>query len=272
MITTSVTATGERLPATVTPDGRTRILGAAPSGTIKAAAPRYGDANPVIPRPEWRPTRRPRGPVPILDQGQHGSCVGHGSTRALMKARSRAGMPFVLLSPTFIYANINGGRDGGSDPADAARALVNIGTCTMAECGEDTIFLPWVAKSAYQTAARYRALEAYQCHTFDEAISAWLMGFDVFDTVNCGAGFHDLDQDGVPPAAPGYGNHCVMFGDELKQVAGLWLMEHGNSWGTQWGRGGYFFMGEAHYDRQPNWQAFAVRGVAFDPTDTELAA
>ena len=267
---TAITSTGHELPAITTPDGITRFLGAIPSGADKMAAPLYGATNPIIPRSEWTPLKRIRGPVPILDQGQHGSCVGHGSTRALMKARSRAGLPFVLLSPTFVYAQINGGMDAGSDPADAATTLIGVGTCTMKEVGEDAIFKRQIPQSAYQTAARYKALDIYQCETFDEAISAWLCGFDVFDTVFVGARFNNLDTEGVPPAARGPGNHCVMFGDELKQSSKWgWLMEHANSWSTQWGQDGYFFMGEAHYDRQPQWQAFAVKAVALDPQDPD---
>jgi C1A family cysteine protease len=265
---TATTSTGDRLPAIVTPDGRTRILGAIPTGGLKAAAPAFASANPVIPRSEWQPTRRPRGGVPILNQGSHGSCVGHGSCRALMKARERTGATFVLLSPTFVYAQINGGWDRGSDPADAATTLLQTGTCTMAECGEDTIFKRGIPQSAYQTAGRFKALDIYQCHSFDESVSAWLIGFDVFDTVNVGAGFNNLDSNGVPPVAPGNGNHCVMFGDELKVTSGgTWLMEHANSWDTSWGQDGFFFMREAHYDRQPDWQAFAIRAVGVDPQD-----
>ena len=269
-LTTATTSTGHELPAFITPDGRTRFLGAIPSGAAKMAAPLYGASNPVIPRSEWAAVKRPRGPVPILDQGQHGSCVGHGSTRAIMKLRSRAGLPFVLLSPTFVYAQINGDRDAGSDPADAATTLASVGTCTMQECGEDTIFRRQIPQSAYETAKRFKALDIYQCQSFDEAISAWLCGFDVFDTVYVGARFNNLDGEGVPPAARGFGNHCVMYGDELKQSSKWgWLMEHANSWSTDWGQGGYYFQAEAHYDRQPQWQAFAVRAVALDPQDPD---
>jgi hypothetical protein len=267
-LTVATTSTGHSLPGFVTPDGVVRVLAARPSGSRKLAAPAYAATNPVIPRSEWAAVKRSRGVVPILDQGSHGSCVGHGSVRALMKARDRSGQSFVLLSPTFVYAQINGGRDDGSDPADAATALLTVGTCTMAECGEDTVFKRQIPQSAYQTASRFMALDIYQCHAYDEIVSAFLCGFDVFDTINVGNGFNESQQGRGPPVAVGQGNHCTMVGDELKQDSrGNWLLEHDNSWNTTWGLDGSYFMAEAHYDRQPDWQAFAIRSVAYDPQD-----
>jgi hypothetical protein len=261
-------AAGELLPAIVTPDGVTRFLGALTSGNTRMAAPAYAASNLVIPRSDWKALKRPRGPVPIMNQGNHGSCVGHGSCRALMKARDAAGMQFVALSPTYIYAQINGGRDGGADLADAATCVQQTGTCTMAEFGETTVFKRQIPASADQTAKRFTALKVFQCNSFDEHISAWLLGFDLFDSVRCGGGFNNLDNDGVPGMSRGPGNHCVSSADELKQSSGGdWLLEHANSWDTAWGLGGYFFLGERNFDIQPSWQSFAVQAVATDPQD-----
>jgi C1A family cysteine protease len=265
---TATTAAGELLPAIVTPDGVTRFLGAITSGNAKMAAPAYAASNPVIPRSDWKAIKRPRGPVPIMNQGNHGSCVGHGSCRALMKARDAAGMQFVLLSPTYIYAQINGGRDGGADLADAATCLQTIGTCTMQEVGETTIFKRQIPASADQTAKRFVTLKLFQCNSFDEEVSAWLVGFTLFDSIRCGANFNNLDSDGVPGVSFGPGNHCVSVADELKQTSrGDWLLDHANSWDTNWGQGGYFFSGERAIDRQPGWQCFALQAVATDPQD-----
>ena len=272
MLLTAPNASGEPMPALVTPDGVRRCLGAMPSGLMKAAAPLFGVTNPVIPRADWEPTKRPRGPVPVMDQGQHGDCVGFGSATAAMRARDSAGQDFILLSPTFIYAQINGGHDRGSDPADAAKVLRDTGTCTMAEFDETRIYRPQIPPGAYETARRFKALKIYQCASFDEVVSAWLLGFDVFDTVCVGPQFNLLDGDGVPGSAMGPGNHCIATADELKRGGdGRWLLEHQNSWGTGWGLGGYFFMGEAQYATQTGWQAFAVQAVMLDPDDS-LAA
>lgn len=264
---TATTAAGESMPAIVTPDGVTRFLGAVTSGNTKMAAPPYAASNPVIPRSEWKPTVWSDGPVPIMDQGNHGSCVGHGSCRALMLARDAAGMQFVLLSPTYVYAQINGGFDRGADLADAATEIVETGTCTMAEFGETTVFKRQIPPSADETARRFRALKVYQCNSFDEVVSARILGAAIFDSVRCGANFNNLDADGVPGLSRGFGNHCVSVANELKKSrGGDWLLKHANSWGG-WGLDGYFFMGEKAYDIQPQWQAFAVMSVATDPQD-----
>src|SRR5262245_7556711 len=67
--------------------------------------------------------------IPILDQGSHGSCVGYANATAMMKARDLSGHTFVELSGDSLYAQINHGRDMGSDPGDAIKALEETGIC-----------------------------------------------------------------------------------------------------------------------------------------------
>jgi hypothetical protein len=268
MLITAMNESGEAMPHFVTPDGQNRCLGAMPSGLMKAAAPLFATKNPVLPRQDWAPVRRNRGPVPVLNQGQFGDCTGFGSVTCVMRSRASAGQDFILLSPTFVYAQINGGFDRGSDPADAARTLVSTGTCTMAEFDESVIMRARIPATAYQTAKRFKTIKLYQCASFDEIVSAWLLGFDIFDTIAVGANFNTFDPDGVPGLSMGPGNHCVCTADELKRDSrGRWLLEHQNSWSTAWGNAGYFFTGEEQYANQYGWQAFAVQSVMLDPTD-----
>lgn len=198
------------------------------------------------------------------------NCTGHGTDTALMTARAIAGCQFVLLSPTFIYANINGGRDAGSDPADAADLLRNVGTCLMSECGEDTIYQRNIPDSAYQTARRFTvpADAIYQCHTFDEIVTAWILGYTIFDTVRCGWNFTNLSDEFVPPVARGVGNHCIASGDELVQLRdGRWGLDHRNSWDVIFGNRGHMTLVEDHFADQPYMQAYAIKCPNLDPMD-----
>jgi len=205
----------------------------------------------------------------MLDQGQEGSCVGHGSCAAQMLARSMSGQTVRHLSPTFIYSLIDGGSDNGAEPADAAMTLTTKGVCLMNEFGEGEYLASKIPTGAYTTAERFKALEIYSCANFDEVVSAFLLGFSVFDTIMVGARFDSLDSDGVPPVAIGPGNHCTALGESLKQTStGLWVVEHRNSWGTAWGLNGRFFQAEANCTRQgSNYEAYAIKSVAHDPQD-----
>ena len=251
-------------------NGQWRLLASRQSSPLarKAIQP-FAATNPVIPRTQWVTVSRPRVEVPLLDQGQESSCVGHGSCTGQMLGRSISGQTFQLLSPTFIYSLIDGGADNGADPADAATTLMTKGVCLMSEFGEGEYLASRIPTTAYSTAERFKALEVYSCSNFDEVVSAFLLGFSVFDTIMVGARFNNLDSDGVPPVAIGPGNHCTALGESLKQTgSGLWVVEHRNSWGAGWGLNGRFFQSEAHCTRQgSNYEAYAIKSVADDPQD-----
>ncbi len=270
-LTTARTMTGERMEAFVTPDGVPRMLAAFPSAKI--GAQRITDVHPVIPRSSWKPFNRIRPAVTILNQGQRSSCVGNGSARTLAVARDMANLSFIELSASYIYMQINGGRDAGSDPADAADALSEVGTVPSSMCDEDHIFKNQVNFSALSKVAVRFAVSAddlYSCQTFDEVVTAALLGFPFWDTIRVGQGFNNLDSNGIPPLSRGQGNHCTMGGEALVRLPnGDWALPKANSWGVGWGLGGWFVQSEAHYDQQPQWQAIAIRVPRQDPLDPD---
>lgn len=251
--------------------GEWRLLASRPTPRkMRATFPPFGGTNPTIPRSQWKAVTRLRSSIPILDQGNLGSCVGHGATTALMLARDIQGLAFKLLSPCFVYANIDGGVDNGAIPGDAAKFLLSSGTCLMTTVPEGIWKPSQLPAGAAQEAVRFKASEIYSCANFDEVVSAFLLGFSVFDTIMCGSNFSNLDSEGVPPVAFGPGNHCVAIGDSLKQrSSGEWLLEHRNSWSTSWGLGGRYFQSESHCSRQgSDYEAWAIKSVLDDPQDS----
>jgi hypothetical protein len=233
----------------------------------------FSAANPVIPRSKWLnfPARvRPN--VPILDQDGRGACVGHGSCTALMLARDIAGGTFQLLSPCFIYAQINGGIDEGANLGDAANSIQSKGACLMTEFPEPNYLARNIPASAYITALRFKVLDIYALASFDESVSASALGFAVFDSIQCGNDFSDLDSDGVPPLSRGMGNHCIANDDfEVKQVNGRWLLRKRNSWAASWGLNGLFWETEEHVTAQGSyWEGYAIRVATIDPQDPIL--
>lgn len=266
-ISIDYTTTGHALPAF--DDGiERRFLASIPSPMLaRADFPGYASSNPVIPRSEWRPIKRPRPRVPILDQDGRGACVGHGAATALMMARDVAGLDFELVSAPFVYALINGGWDRGSSPADAAKVLLDTGVCLMSEFPEPQYLKSHIPAAAYETAKRFRAIEIYQCANFDEMVSAWILGFTLFDTIQVGSNFNSLDADECPPASRGAGNHCIASGDELRQGRnGDWILDHRNSWTEQWGTAGHFGYREQHATAQGQWfECYAIKSPQDDP-------
>src|SRR3954453_23010764 len=146
-------------------DGRNRPLGRLPPRADFGGLPRFAATNALIPRSDWREVDLSPLGVPVLDQGQHGSCVGHGSTSAYWFAYLMAGgtVPPSGFSPTSLYALINGGRDGGAVVSDAMDALISRGICTMAECPETVIYARQIPASAEATRKRFRVLDAFHC-------------------------------------------------------------------------------------------------------------
>lgn len=260
------TTNGDILPGVVTPDGQIRLLGALPPKPHGLTSWKDGN-NPVIPRAQWKPFSRPRPGVPILDQGQHGSCVGHGSTTALMMSRASAGMTFKLLSPCFLYGLINGGRDQGANISDAMAALLKTGTCLESEVPEGDIYASRFPKSAYASAANYKALDCYGLQDFDDVGSALQLGWDVSFSVCVGNRFMRVDSDGIAGVDPGYGNHCVYAGEEMILINGVWYCGGRNSWGLTYGNKGRFRWGERHISTESAFDAFAVRTATSAPDD-----
>src|ERR1700752_1717692 len=109
----------------VTPDGQTVFLGKLPPDPVKRAAfPPILQAAPEMPESEWKEINRRDdvGDQFMIDQSQHGSCVGFSSAGALMELRLLDGMTFQKLSGAFIYSKINGGRDDGAIISDGLTA------------------------------------------------------------------------------------------------------------------------------------------------------
>lgn len=186
---------------------------------------------------------------PIRDQATHGSCTGHAGVAALDIVRRQAGDEPVLLSCTFPYSLVNGGRDNGASVSSVLKVLEQVGTCTFAECGTDQIFQNQYPQSCFETAKKYKAVQAFMCNSFEELCEAVNQGFPVAFGIEIGQNFSRLSDDGVcPPPMTVIGGHALC-GIGLKQSrTGTWLIKFQNSWTAQWGLGGYAFLSKGSFD------------------------
>ena len=249
-----------------------RALGCLPPLDDFGGLPRFAAANGLIPRGDWRDVDLSPLGVPVLDQGSHGSCVGHGSTSAFWWAYLIAGgtVPESGFSPTSLYALINGGRDRGAVVSDAMTALMEQGLCLMSEVPESLIYERQIAESAKATRKRFRVLDAYHCETFDAIGSALQLGFPVSFGIMLPGRFNQLDGEGV--AGLGglpLGGHCMCAYGTKKLQDGRWAIRVRNSWGFRWGQGGNCLLVENHFGR--TCDAFAIRASLPDPMDPNAA-
>lgn len=276
MIPSNWPASLPQLPTVQDHVGYDRFLGALPprldsSGRILYNAPPFQMAAQTIPRSQWREFDNTIQQVPILDQDGRGSCVGHASASSIMKSRAKLGMTFDLLSPCFIYALGNGGRDAGMVISDAADIILQYGCCLESEFPEGHIYKSQIPQSAYQTASsRFKVLELYHCANFDEIGTAVQLGWDVVYGITVGTGFNNLNSDGVPGGGFPRGGHALCDAEAMKKASnGEWLIKTRNSWTTQWGLNGFCYLNEGFLSG--NVDAYAIRVVMLDPQDPNHA-
>ncbi len=155
-----------------------RVLGCLPP-TQLFDLPAFGTAFPVLPESQWEEGSVDLASVPVFNQGQHGSCTGHGSVTAFTFSWLLSGQQRYGFSPTSVYARINGGRDAGAQVGDALMALQQYGTCLMAQFGEDSVYQAQLSADAVQTALRFRVADAYKVTSWEDMGSALTKGLMV---------------------------------------------------------------------------------------------
>lgn len=197
------------------------------------------------------------------------SCVGHGSASGFMRARSLAGQPKVQLSSCYIYGCLNGGRDEGAVVSDAG-ALIQKGVCLETTVPEGKIYKSQFPANADAEASKYQAEEIYAAESFEDLGSGMMMDFIPVIGILVGSNFGQLDKNGVAPLpAGGGGGHCLtncgmVFNTDLKE----WVFDTQNSWGTTFGRNGFCYLRQGHYEnsRMP-LDAFLIKAVKTSPGD-----
>jgi cell division septation protein DedD len=187
----------------------------------------------------------------VGDQGQEGSCVAWASAYAMRGYEARLDVWSSVapkstvasnnFSPSFVYNQINGGRDGGSAIPTALTLLQQEGAATLAD-------MPYVA-GQYTTRPSAAALadaKNYKLATFGSITVSDLnsmkvqlaAGIPVILAINVYANFFGLGANQVYTGISGplEGGHAITIAgyDDTKQA-----FEIINSWGPYWGTAGY---------------------------------
>lgn len=194
---------------------------------------------------------RPKCP-PVLDQGDLGACTAFASGNAYVFAHVAQGMPAFPPAPLFQYYNtriligtVN--YDSGAEIRDAIKALNQYGIC-----GEPLWpYLPGKFKAeptrpAYDDGEKHQAVQYERVDGTLAGIKACLaagrpivFGFTVYESFES----KRVERTGTMPMPKKkervLGGHAVLavgYSDKTKKLTVM------NSWGTKWGKQGFFAM------------------------------
>ncbi len=219
------------------------------------------------------------------DQGNQGSCVGWATAYALKSYQERMeenwslqtadGQPDYqhIFSPAFIYNQINGGQDGGSDPYEALQLIVEKGAATwtsMPYNDQDYWSQPTATASAEATQFKGAAVEvADGTVAIKNALASRLpvvAGIFIYDSFNYLTGQDAVYNDGttVCEEYPACGHAVTIVGYDDDKFGGAFKVI--NSWGKHWGDNGYFWLPYEFAKRPAPWgdqQSGAVLAMSF---------
>ena len=159
---------------------------------------------------------------PVLDQGQIGSCTGHGSSEAVRAALIKAGHPDVPLSRLYPYYNGRAyegttDQDAGAMIRDVVKGLVKFGCATEALWPYSEPYATKPSEAAYADGATRQVLEYRRLPINLTAIkSALAAGFPVIVGISVYESFEGrgVARTGLVPL-PGkdeqmLGGHCML--------------------------------------------------------------
>ncbi|RLI52633.1 MAG: hypothetical protein DRP09_17520, partial [Candidatus Thorarchaeota archaeon] len=200
---------------------------------------------------------------PIGDQGAQGSCTAWAWGYYCLSHQIAAAngfwdtsVPSHQFSPAYIYNQINYGDDSGSSMMDASQLTESFGCATLDTMPySDSDCVTWPSEAAYTEAMSYRTVNPSWDYLTDDNDLAVLKEYLAAGNTAIMAiyvrtafyGFDSVNNVYTTSHASGnlYGGHavCIVGYDDAKATSdgqGAFLLV--NSWGTDWGDSGFWWM------------------------------
>lgn len=215
------------------------------------------------------------GPNWIVNQKSLGSCNGAaavGSLRRNMATSGRNDVPHLCWE--FVYAQINGGVDQGSQLIHGMKSLQEKGAPPL-----DTTKHPIGKhyKSGQFDAADHEAAKAFKaeaCFAIDDELELAtfvLSGGSAVVAVHVGNNFTNLNAKGIAGAANGPGNHAVVV-DDVEIIDGELAFDMANSWSLDYGTDGRaYLVWDKHFVRTAAHHRFYAIVAASNPGGVPVA-
>lgn len=185
--------------------------------------------------------------VPVVDQGQLGSCTGNGIASGLAYLQAKEEMAFNYPSRLFIYYNeraIEGtvSQDAGANIRDGIKTVVDLGFCPETDWPYDiSKFTNKPSATAYSDALT-DVVKTYQAVGTDNTsvMSALALGYAVIIGIDVYDSFMSSNTGDIPMPDLNneslQGGHCIIVVG-YDQATKRFKFE--NSWGTSWGQNGF---------------------------------
>jgi Papain family cysteine protease len=186
------------------------------------------------------------------NQGRQQSCVGWATGYALKAYQEKLETNTLLnFSPSFIYNQINNGRDGGSSMIDALNILSQQGICTNDEMPyNDKDYLTKPTEAQKSKAKKYK-IDFWRRVNIKEVKAQINAGYPVVIAAAIDEGFGKInlfDSKSIWKQQLGnkLGGHAMVvigYNDDNKAFKII------NSWGTSWGANGYGWIDYTYFPK-----------------------
>jgi len=229
---------------------------------------------------------------PIGNQGGEGSCVAFAVgyyVKTFQEAQEHGwdlsgGLSVnqdKIISPDFIYHQINDGEDGGSAYVDAMTLVSSTGACTWSLMPySDSDHTTWPSESAWREAPLYRGEGGFNVYNFStsvDSLKTYLAGGNLAVISIDGYKYSLLDSndlwtlDNYVDPATNHANTVVGYDDnfgpytESGNPNTYGAFKVANSWGAEWTGDGFYWISYEAMRQVVGYYMFYGDKTGYDP-------